>query len=355
MPDPPRPPRSRAPADEPARGSASLSPVRGARFLCVVDPSLLRTVNAIGDRVAGKARAALHPACIGGSVGRDGGRINDMTGRGAPMTKSSLEAVLAERGNPVRMLRDSKIGVYVYPVVAGRVQQLARRAAGLARHGGAVRPVAPHGRADRRGAGCRAVPEGSAINSFAGFRTNRAKHFVPVGPDGYVIGDMICSASARTSSCWSAARRRRTGSSTTARSAARREDHPRPALAVAARRQAGRARALPLPDPGARTRRQIFEKLNGGPVPDIRFFHVDAINVAGRKVRGAAPRHGRRARPRDLGTLRREGRDPRRRSCERRRDGVRTCARSARAPMRPTRSNRAGSPRRCRRSTPARR
>jgi vanillate/3-O-methylgallate O-demethylase len=33
--------------------------------------------------------------------------------------------------------------------------------------------------------------EGLAINSFANFGTNGAKHFVPVTPDGHVIGDMI--------------------------------------------------------------------------------------------------------------------------------------------------------------------
>ena len=35
---------------------------------------------------------------------------------------------------------------------------------------------------------------------------------------------------------------------------------------------------------------RCIEKLNGGPVPDIKFFNMDAINIAGRKVR--ALRHG---------------------------------------------------------------
>ena len=34
----------------------------------------------------------------------------------------------------------------------------------------------------------------------------------------------------------------------------------------------------------------IFEKLNGGPIPDVRFFHVGEISIAGRKV--PALRHG---------------------------------------------------------------
>jgi len=35
---------------------------------------------------------------------------------------------------------------------------------------------------------------------------------------------------------------------------------------------------------------QVIEKLNGGPFPDIKFFHMDYINIAGRRVR--ALRHG---------------------------------------------------------------
>jgi vanillate/3-O-methylgallate O-demethylase len=34
----------------------------------------------------------------------------------------------------------------------------------------------------------------------------------------------------------------------------------------------------------------VIEKLNGGPVPEIKFFHMGVINIAGRKVR--ALRHG---------------------------------------------------------------
>ena len=36
--------------------------------------------------------------------------------------------------------------------------------------------------------------------------------------------------------------------------------------------------------------KHVIEKLNGGPIPEIKFFRMDAINIAGRKVR--ALRHG---------------------------------------------------------------
>jgi len=35
---------------------------------------------------------------------------------------------------------------------------------------------------------------------------------------------------------------------------------------------------------------KVLEKLNGGPLPDVKFFTMDAINIKGRKVR--ALRHG---------------------------------------------------------------
>ncbi len=98
---------------------------------------------------------------------------------------------------------------------------------------------------------------------------------------------------------------------------------------------------------------QILEKLNGGPVPDIKFFNMDEITIAGRKVR--ALRHGMVGVPglEVCGPVRRGRGDP---GGDRRgRARISACARSARGPTRPTRWNRAGSRRRCRPSIPARR
>jgi TRAP-type transport system periplasmic protein len=55
---------------------------------------------------------------------------------------------------------------------------------------------------------------------------------------------------------------------------------------------------------------KIFEKMNGGPIPDIKFFHVDWINVGSKKVQ--ALRHGMSGAPgaRDLGALRGQGLHP---------------------------------------------
>ena len=96
----------------------------------------------------------------------------------------------------------------------------------------------------------------------------------------------------------------------------------------------------------------VIEKINGGSLeqrqvfPDGRDEH--------RRADGAhsAPRDGRRARPRDLGALR----NATTRCAKRSSRPARSSASSRWAPARtrPTRSSRAGSPRRSRRSTPAR-
>ena len=62
----------------------------------------------------------------------------------------SLSDVMAKHRNPVEMLRNSKIGMYVYPVVAAeftnwRVEQMAWRNTAVL-----FDQIAPHGRADRR-------------------------------------------------------------------------------------------------------------------------------------------------------------------------------------------------------------
>jgi vanillate/3-O-methylgallate O-demethylase len=49
----------------------------------------------------------------------------------------------------------------------------------------------------------------------------------------------------------------------------------------------------------------VIDKLNGSPLPELKFFNMGEMNIKGRKVPHAAPRHGRRAGRRDLGSLRR--------------------------------------------------
>lgn len=103
----------------------------------------------------------------------------------------SLSDVMAQSGNPVSMLRNSKIGMYVYRVVAPeftnwRDEQRAWRDSAVlfdqTHHMDELIVEGPDAEAFLAHVG---------INGFGNFDLNRAKHFVSVTPAGHVIGDHI--------------------------------------------------------------------------------------------------------------------------------------------------------------------
>ena len=205
------------------------------------------------------------------------------------MSNDSLEALLRER-SPVDLLRSSKIGMYVYPVVAPEFTNW--RSEQMAWRNSAVLFDQSHHMDELIVEGPEAAKflEGFAINSFANFGTNRAKHYVPVSPDGYVIGDMICFREAEEKFVL-------VGRSPTAdwlRYNASLGQHdvrltydPRSPSRPDGR-EVGRVHyRFQIQGPEAPA---IFEKLHRGPIPEIKFFHTDWINVAGRQTR--ALRHG---------------------------------------------------------------
>ncbi|MGN6467712.1 MAG: aminomethyl transferase family protein, partial [Rhizobiaceae bacterium] len=206
------------------------------------------------------------------------------------MAATSLEAVLKENRDIVGMLRNSKIGMYVYPVVAAefsnwRDEQRAWRDSAVlfdqTHHMDEVIVEGPD---------AAKFLEGLAINSFANFGLNRAKHFVPVSPEGYVIGDMIifreredkfilvgraptsnwlmfCAAYGK----WNV----------------RLKYDPRSPSRPEGERVLRTHYRYQIQGPDAP---KIFEKMNGGPIPEIKFFHVDWIKIGSKRVR--ALRHG---------------------------------------------------------------
>ena len=130
-----------------------------------------------------------------------------------------------------------------------------------------------------------------AINSFANFPVDRAKQFVPCSHDGHVIGDVILFHLAENQflivgpgaddQLGAVPRRDRR---------LRRDAGARRPLAVATRAASRWSAGATATRSRGRTRRTLLEKLNGGPLPDIKFFNMGAINIGGRKVR--ALRHG---------------------------------------------------------------
>src|SRR6187551_2350564 len=100
------------------------------------------------------------------------------------MAPQNLEGVLKAAGNTVNMLRNSQLGAYVYPVVASEFSNW--RNEQRAWRDSAVLFDQSHHMDELivEGADAAKFLEGLAINSFANFGTNRAKHYVPVSPDG---------------------------------------------------------------------------------------------------------------------------------------------------------------------------
>ena len=203
---------------------------------------------------------------------------------------SSLSKVISLHANPVEMLRNSKIGMYVYPVVTPefsnwRDEQRAWRET-------AVLFDQYHHMDELIVEGPQATEFLShhGINSFANFYLNRAKHYVPVTPNGHVIGDhiifrerddkYILVGRAPTSNwlmfCasygeWNV----------------RIRHDPRSPSRPEGERVLREHYRFQIQGPDAP---KIFEKMNGGPVQDIKFFHVAWINIGSKKVQ--ALRHG---------------------------------------------------------------
>jgi vanillate/3-O-methylgallate O-demethylase len=206
------------------------------------------------------------------------------------MSQQSLEDVLKSAGNPATLLRNSQIGAYVYPVVPSeysnwRDEQRAWRET-------AVLFDQTHHMANLYVEGPDALKLLSYLgtNSFAKFPVDRAKQFAPCSYDGYVIGDgilfhleenrLVFVGRAPTAS-WIEFHATTGGYNLKIQRDDRSPSNPRGKAVVRTcyRYQVQGPKAT-----------EILEKLNGGPVPDIKFFNMGAIQIHGRKVR--ALRHG---------------------------------------------------------------
>ena len=107
------------------------------------------------------------------------------------MGHRSLQDVLVAAGNTVSLLRNSKIGAYVYPVVAPEFDNW--RDEQRAWRDSAVLFDQSHHMAELlvEGPDAEKLLSYLAVNSFKNFTPGKAKHMVPVSPEGYVIGDVI--------------------------------------------------------------------------------------------------------------------------------------------------------------------
>jgi len=204
--------------------------------------------------------------------------------------KNLEEAVQASGGNIVNMLRNSQIGAYVYPVVAPEFTNWRDEQRAWAET--CVLFDQSHHMVNLyvRGKDALKLLSYLSTNSFKNFTVDKAKQFAPVTHDGYVIGDGILFYLAENELVY-------VGRNPAANWI---EFHAKTGGFDVQTEYDDRSPSRPMGKPVFRTcyryqiqgpnAEQVIKKLNGGPFPDIKFFNMGYIQIAGRKVR--ALRHG---------------------------------------------------------------
>ena len=206
------------------------------------------------------------------------------------MQYKCLEDIIRHQGSILPTLRNSKAGMYLYPGVAPefsnwRDEQRAWRES-------AVLFDQSHHMHEAVVEGPQAYEflEGLAVNSLKNFDLDRAKQFITVNPEGYFIGDMVAFREREDQfvlvgrevvANWVEFNLTQSG-----RNARVRRDPRSPT------RPDGKAITrlhyrFQIQGPQAP---RIIERINGGPIPEIKFFTIGTINVGTKRVR--ALRHG---------------------------------------------------------------
>lgn len=196
------------------------------------------------------------------------------------MVARTLEDRIREAGDPVQLLRTAQTGPYQFPVPSEfsnwRDEQEAwQKTAVLLDQSNHMTDLYLEGPDTVR------LLSHLGVNGFTGFRRNNAKQFVACNPDGFVIGDGVLFALEDTQALLIG----------------------RPPVSnwVQFHAETGRwdvrvtrdERSLSNPAPRRLYRYevqgpnawQILERCHGGPLPEIRFFHMGEVGIAGRAVR----------------------------------------------------------------------
>ena len=202
------------------------------------------------------------------------------------MSPQSLEALIATVGNPVDLVRNSQIGPYVYPKVPAEFsnwrdeQHAWRRTSCLFDQS--------HHMTDLyvKGPDALKLLSDIGVNSFATFAVNKAKQFVACNCDGYLIGDAILfylgedlfSLVGRPSAHnWLQYHGETGGYDVSFERDERSAVNPR----------GRKLYRYQIQGPNAL---EVLEKVTGGPLPEIKFFNMGEIAIAGHSVR--ALHHG---------------------------------------------------------------
>src|SRR5215471_12262925 len=202
------------------------------------------------------------------------------------MSHRNLEDALQSVGNPVDLLRNSQIGPYAFPVVRSEFsnwrdeQRAWKETCALfdqSHHMTDIYVEGPH---------ALALFADLGVNTFKNFKVNQAKQFVACNHNGHVIGDAILFyldenkfnlVGRPPASNW-----------------------------VQYKLETGRYKATGVRDERSAVNQgrrltyryqiqgphalKVMETATGKPAPEIRFFQMETVKIAGRDVR--ALRHG---------------------------------------------------------------
>jgi vanillate/3-O-methylgallate O-demethylase len=206
------------------------------------------------------------------------------------MTPTNLQQLLDQSGNTVELLRNSQIGAYIYPVVPYEFSNWRREQRAWQQT--AVLYDQSHHMVNLflRGPGAIKLISDTGINSVENFPVDMAKQFVPCTPAGHVIGDGILFHLADEEYVWvgraPAANWLEYRAETGGYDIEVEKDDRSPSRPYGKEvtREYWR---FQIQGPNAW---QVIEKINGGPVEQLKFFRMAHMNVAGRQVRTL--RHG---------------------------------------------------------------
>ena len=204
----------------------------------------------------------------------------------------SLEDLLKTAKNPVEYLRHSQAGPNVYPGVQPEYtnwrdeQQAWQKTAVLFNQSYHMADLAVEGPDAFK------LLNYLGINSFAGYQPGKAKQFVPVTPEGYVIGDVILFYLGENT--FNLVGRAPVLEWVTFHAQTGKFDvqvtlDQRTALRTDGRRKVYRYQ---VQGPNAMS---IIEKATGKKPEDLKFFNMTTLNIAGRDV--GALRHGMAGQP----------------------------------------------------------
>jgi vanillate/3-O-methylgallate O-demethylase len=207
------------------------------------------------------------------------------------MSAKNLQEVLDSAGNTVELLRNSQLGAYIYPVVPAEFTNWRREQEAWAKT--AVLFDQTHHMINLFVSGPDALKllSDTGINSFANFPVDRAKQFVPVGPEGGVIGDGILFHLAEEEFVfvgrapvgnWLTYKASK-GYNVDVRLDTRSPMRPygKPVTRELWRFQIQGPNAWP-----------VIEKLAGGPVDQVKFFHMGYLTIASLGLKVRSLRHG---------------------------------------------------------------